>query len=74
MSAHYYCRHCGHEIGSIKHQYSVSFVLGQLSEEEQLQMTHFHEDGDLYVQAICEGCQQTLEQYPQYHQYNTFIQ
>jgi hypothetical protein len=74
MSTHYYCRHCGNEIGSIEQQHPISLILSQLTKEERLQMTHFHEDGDLYVQSICEGCQQTLEQYPQYHQYDTFIQ
>ncbi|MCP8971179.1 anti-sigma-F factor Fin [Ectobacillus ponti] len=73
MNTHYYCRHCGCKIGSVEQETHQS-ILAHLTQEEMIQMTHFNEDGDLHVQAICESCEEALQQNPQYHEYENFLQ
>ncbi|MFX3624203.1 MAG: anti-sigma-F factor Fin [Ectobacillus sp.] len=74
MNTHYYCRHCGSKVGFVKQEQAYNTVLGQLTEQEKIEMTHFDENGNLYVKTICESCEQTLEQNPHYHEYDVFIQ
>ncbi|GAA3317971.1 hypothetical protein GCM10020331_018860 [Ectobacillus funiculus] len=49
MNAHYYCRYCGYKVGSIEGEEAQEMVLGNLTNEEQLEMTHFDENGNLFV-------------------------
>lgn len=74
MDGHYYCRHCGCKLGSIAIEKVYSNVLFQLTEQEQLDMIHFHENGNIYIKTICESCQETLVSYPEYYEYEKFLQ
>ena len=74
MDGHYYCRHCGCKIGSITAEKVYGFVLGQLTEQERLEMIHFDENGNIYIKTICESCQETLASYPEYYEYELFLQ
>lgn len=74
MDGHYYCRHCGYRIGSITAEKVYGFVLSQLTEQERLEMIHFDENGNIYIKTICESCQKTLASYPEYYEYEMFLQ
>ncbi|MBL1704996.1 DUF2757 family protein, partial [Klebsiella pneumoniae] len=37
-------------------------------------MIHFHENGNIYIKTICELCQETLASYPEYYEYEKFLQ
>nr|EEK69788.1 hypothetical protein bcere0006_410 [Bacillus wiedmannii] len=51
-----------------------SDVLFQLTEQEVVEMIHFHENGNIYIKTICESCQETLASYPEYYEYEKFLQ
>ncbi|PEY31154.1 peptide ABC transporter permease [Bacillus cereus] len=74
MEGHYYCKHCGNNVGSITAEKVYSKVLFQLTEQERLDMIHFHENGNIYIKTICESCQETLSSYPEYYEYEKFLQ
>ncbi|MES5952847.1 DUF2757 family protein [Bacillus fungorum] len=74
MEGYYYCRHCGSNVGSVTAEKVYSDVLFQLTEQEVVEMIHFHENGNIYIQTICELCQETLESYPEYYEYEKFLQ
>ena len=48
--------------------------VGQLTEQEVVDMIHFHENGNIYIKTICESCQETLASYPEYYEYEKFLQ
>lgn len=60
MEGYYYCRHCGSNVGSVTAEKVYSDVLFQLTEQEVVEMIHFHENGNIYIKTICELCQETL--------------
>ncbi|MGQ0452498.1 anti-sigma-F factor Fin [Bacillus sp. SS-TM] len=68
MEGYYYCRHCGGNVGSINAEKVYSDVLFQLTEQEVVEMIHFHENGNIYIKTICESCQETLASYPEYYE------
>ncbi|WP_156289992.1 anti-sigma-F factor Fin family protein [Oceanobacillus salinisoli] len=76
MSIVYKCRHCGQEIGKLDNQIVDTSTLGfnQLSVKEKEEMIQYRDDGDIHVQTICESCEETLGQHPQYHELDFFIQ
>ena len=74
MEGYYYCRHCGSNVGSIIAEKVYSDVLFQLTEQEVVDMIHFHENGNIYIKTICESCQETLAYYPEYYEYEKFLQ
>ncbi|MFD6509426.1 MULTISPECIES: anti-sigma-F factor Fin [unclassified Bacillus (in: firmicutes)] len=74
MEGYYYCRHCGSNVGSIIAEKVYSDVLFQLTEQEVVDMIHFHENGNIYIKTICESCQETLASYPKYYEYEKFLQ
>ncbi|CAM4206406.1 DUF2757 domain-containing protein [Bacillus cereus] len=74
MEGYYYCRHCGNNVGSIIAEKVYSDVLFQLTEQEVVDMIHFHENGNIYIKTICESCQETLASYPEYYEYEKFLQ
>ena len=37
-------------------------------------MIHFDENGNIYIKTICESCQKTLASYPEYYEYEMFLQ
>lgn len=74
MEGYYYCRHCGGNVGSINAEKVYSDVLFQLTEQEVVEMIHFHENGNIYIKTICESCQETLASYREYYEYEKFLQ
>ncbi|MDG4657978.1 DUF2757 family protein [Ectobacillus antri] len=72
MNTHYYCRHCGSHVGTVG--YRTESLLDDLSPTEKLDTLHYDEYGNMYVKAICQYCQETLDSYPHYHEYELFIQ
>lgn len=75
MSVVYNCKHCNQKIGELSKEQVDLNILGwdSLSQSEQKEMIHNVADGKLIVQAICENCEQTLEQHPHYHEQDYFI-
>lgn len=76
MSIIYKCRHCGQHVGELDQSMVETSSLGwdQLSKEEQQEMIHYKENGDVHIQTICESCEATLGAYPEYHELDFFIQ
>ncbi|KGX90080.1 hypothetical protein N781_08525 [Pontibacillus halophilus JSM 076056 = DSM 19796] len=76
MSVKYYCRHCHTKVGELPHQLTDGYQLGleDLTEDERNMMIQHKNDGSLYVQTICENCQDTLEKNPHYHELDYFLQ
>ena len=52
MEGYYYCRHCGGNVGSINAEKVYSDVLFQLTEQEVVEMIHFHENGNIYIKRF----------------------
>ena len=61
-------------VGSVTAEKVYSDVLFQLTEQEVVEMIHFHENGNIYIKTICELCQETLASYPEYYEYEKFLQ
>jgi len=76
MAIVYTCKHCGQEIGRLQEKVVDSSALGlqQLTKEEKKSMIHYSENGDMHIQTICESCEESLSQHPQYHELDFFIQ
>ncbi|MTT32988.1 DUF2757 family protein [Terrilactibacillus sp. BCM23-1] len=76
MNIIYKCRHCGAKIGSIRSDHIEESTLGfdHLTDHERQEMIQSNQEGQIQVMAICEDCQETLDKYPEYHQWETFIQ
>lgn len=75
LALHYFCRHCGVKIGSIKQMYVDAEKLGfhKLSESDRMEMISYEPTGDIHIKSICEDCQESLEKNPDYHQYDFII-
>lgn len=75
MSIVYKCRHCGHVIGELSQDVLVTEKLGwdQLSHEDKKEMIQHQSNGDIYIQAICESCEESLSNHPEYHELDYFI-
>jgi hypothetical protein len=71
----YRCRHCGGTIGKLDQQYVEAETLGlhTLSSEERNEMVSYQTNGDIEVNAICEHCEEALNQNPVYHEMDTFL-
>ncbi|MGM7724473.1 anti-sigma-F factor Fin family protein [Metabacillus sp. Hm71] len=76
MALHYHCRHCGVKVGSIDKMAVSSEQLGfdHLSDEERQEMITYQQNGDIQIKTICEDCHDALNRYPEFHQYESFIQ
>jgi len=76
MSLVYTCRHCGHVIGKLEQEKSSISRLGldQLSAKDKQEMISYQSNGDIHIKSICESCQETLGNNPQYHELDFFIQ
>lgn len=76
MSVRYYCRHCSVHMGTLEQTIISSEQLGfnRLDSQERQSLITYDESGDIIVRSICEDCQEALERYPEYHQYDHFIQ
>ncbi len=76
MAIIYRCRHCGHTIGVLKQQVISTSSLGwdALSAQDKRQMIQYKENGDVHIYSICENCEDTLTQYPDYYELEYFLQ
>lgn len=76
MSIIYTCRHCGQQVGKLNQKIVDTTVLGfdQLTVEEKQNMIHYKDNGDIQIKTICESCENTLGEHPQYHELDFFIQ
>src|SRR5699024_3771482 len=76
LSIVYKCRHCGHTIGSLKHQVLSTSSLGldMISAQDKREMVTYKENGDVHIQAICEGCEAALYEHPHYYELDYFLQ
>lgn len=75
MAIHYYCRHCGMNIGSLDRMsvHSESLGLHKLTDEERQEMVSYSGNGDINIKSICEDCQEALERNPDFHQHDYLI-
>lgn len=76
MAIMYQCRHCKEYLAELSHEFVDTNQLGleELSEEDQLQMIRYHENGNIQIDTICEHCQEALEKNPHYHELDFFLQ
>lgn len=76
MSIIYKCRHCGHTIGSLKQHVVSTSMLGwdKLSTQDKKQMIQYMENGDVHIKAICESCEASLDEHPNYYELDYFLQ
>ncbi|MFC3040980.1 anti-sigma-F factor Fin [Virgibacillus xinjiangensis] len=76
MAITYNCRHCGNIIGKIDEPVVDSSMLGldHLTSKEKEEMVHYNENGDVSIQAICEDCEEALDNHPHYHELDYFLQ
>ncbi|MGM8213041.1 anti-sigma-F factor Fin [Virgibacillus sp. W0430] len=76
MSIIYTCRHCGHEIGKLDRKVVDTSMLGwdNLSNQDKKEMITYKTNGDVHIKTICENCETSLGQLPQYHELDFFIQ
>lgn len=76
MSIVYKCRHCGHIIGRLDQQVVTTSMLGwdNLSPKDKERMIQYKENGDVHIQSICENCEDSLRQHPDYYELEYFIQ
>jgi len=72
----YTCKHCNGTIATIDEKVVDTTMLGwdQLTPKEQEAMITYETDGNITVYAICENCESTLKQHPEYHELDHFIQ
>lgn len=76
MAIVYRCRHCGHVIGELKSHIVSTSMLGwdELTAQEKRKMIHYKENGDVHILSICENCEDTLKQHPNYYELEYFLQ
>ncbi|TFJ92997.1 anti-sigma-F factor Fin family protein [Lentibacillus salicampi] len=76
MAIVYKCRHCGQEIGKLDQQMLDTSMLGldQLSSADKRDMISYETNGDVQIKSICESCEESLGNHPQYHELDYFIQ
>ncbi|QHS23889.1 anti-sigma-F factor Fin family protein [Virgibacillus sp. MSP4-1] len=76
MAVIYRCRHCGDKIGELQQSYVHEEDLGLhiLSNEERNEMIDYTKDGHMEVKAICDHCEDALNNHPDYHELDSFIQ
>lgn len=76
MTIYYDCRHCGQRIGKLDQKEIDVSLLGfdQLTNKDLTDMIYYDQDGNMRVKSICENCQRTLEQHPNYHELDFFLQ
>lgn len=76
MSIVYKCRHCGHIIGSLRQELVSTSTLGlaTLTQAEEQNMMEYKGNGDVHISVICESCEDSLEQHPNYYELEYFLQ
>ncbi|PWU67830.1 MULTISPECIES: anti-sigma-F factor Fin [Gracilibacillus] len=76
MTLVYKCKHCGNEVGRLPSEMVDLNKIGweHLSPEEKSQLMKLKPDQQVMIQSICENCQRLLEDNPNYHELDYFIQ
>ncbi len=76
MSIVFECRHCANTIGTVSQNDVTDAMLGidTLTDKEQEEMIHYKGNGDMHIQSICEQCEETLGEHPEFHELHYFIQ
>lgn len=75
MAIHYRCRHCETEVGLLPFDSEESVrKLHQLNEAEAEQYIHKDHNGDTTVDCICEHCEESLKQFPDYYALKKWLQ
>ncbi|GGE54036.1 anti-sigma-F factor Fin [Pullulanibacillus camelliae] len=76
MDVFYHCRYCGTQVGHIKNSMFDTSQLGfdMLNNQERAELIKYNEQGHINVSTICEDCQEALENNPELHQFDSFIQ
>lgn len=47
--------------------------LDNLTIDEKKKMINYHSNGELHIHVICESCEESLTQHPNYHELDFFI-
>ena len=76
VTIRYHCRHCESEIGSLPFESAQETLrlLEKLDQEEEERFLTVGKDGALTVRCICEECEHTLQNNPDYYSYTKWIQ
>ncbi|ADC49706.1 MULTISPECIES: anti-sigma-F factor Fin family protein [Alkalihalophilus] len=75
MAIHYYCRHCKTNIGQLEsHTDARSLGFDHLTSNERQDMLSYQTNGDLYVNVVCDDCEEALTRNPDFYELDTFIQ
>ncbi|WP_163539365.1 anti-sigma-F factor Fin [Gracilibacillus sp. YIM 98692] len=76
MSLIYTCKHCSCEVGRINPNMIDLEKIGWnvLSMEEKEKLMNYRPDQSVTLHTICENCQSLLDNNPQYHELDFFIQ
>jgi len=75
MAIHYFCRHCGTNMGTIDTQsiHAENLGLNTLTNEERQDMVSYESNGNIHIKSICEDCQDALTRNPELHAYDYLI-
>ncbi|QPC47980.1 anti-sigma-F factor Fin [Mangrovibacillus cuniculi] len=72
---HYVCRHCHVHMGTLEEKVdSVKLGWNTLSIDEREELLEYKENGDIFVKAICEDCEKSLQLSPDLHTVTNMIQ
>ncbi|MGP4073776.1 anti-sigma-F factor Fin [Piscibacillus sp. B03] len=71
MSVTMKCRHCQQSMGVIHDEERVYDLLGQ--QPLALDIVQLNDDGEVFVQLVCEHCEDILTQNPNLFENDTFI-
>lgn len=73
---HYHCRHCETEVGSLPFESARDALadIKRMDAEEDERFLTYKSDGSLTVRCICEECEQTLQQFPNYYTLKKWLQ
>ncbi|MFC4403576.1 anti-sigma-F factor Fin [Gracilibacillus xinjiangensis] len=76
MALVYKCKHCSCEVGRLNSQMLDLNKIGwdHLSSEEKTSLMNYQPTEQIEINTICENCQETLENNPDYHELDYFIQ
>ncbi len=65
------CRHCQQTMGTIDDEERVYELIGQ--QPLALDIVQLNDDGEVFVQLVCEHCEEILTQNPNLFENDTFI-
>lgn len=75
MAIRYRCRHCETEMGLLPFESEDSVrKLHQLADEEWEHYVQKDNNGETTVRCICEQCEQSLKQFPDYYALQKWLQ